>query len=88
MRKLVLLFFVLLMLGACSKFRVQHDHSQKMESVRVPVDTAQRDYVDEERDDSWMDDPIMEVPEETGHVSSSSDPGDEIERFMRGEDVQ
>ncbi len=87
MRKLVLLFLALLSLSACNRFRVQHDHSQKMESGRVPVDTAQRDYVDEERDDSWMDEPLMEVPEETGHIRSSSDPGDEVERMMRGEDV-
>ncbi len=87
MKKLVFLFIILLTLGACGRMRVQHDHSQKMESVRVPVDTAQRDYVDEERDDSWMDEPLMEVPEETGHGPSSSDPGDEVERMMRGEDV-
>ena len=46
MKKLVYLMGLMLAVSAC---QVRHDHSKQMQSVRVAVDTAQKNYVDEER---------------------------------------
>ena len=46
MKKLVYLMGLMLAVSAC---QVRHDHSKQMQSVRVAVDTAQKNYVDDER---------------------------------------
>ncbi len=86
MRKLLFLLVLFFTLCACNKFRVRHDHSKVMESARVPVDTAQRDYVDDMKDDSWKDEPLISIPEETGNVDYSSDSGEELEKMLSGEE--
>lgn len=88
MKKLVLLLVAFLSLCACNRMRVKHDHSKQMESVRVPVDTAQRNYVDEEKNNSWEEDELIVIPDEPGNGKSSGNAGDEIERLMRGEAVE
>ena len=87
MKKLVFVFFLLLTLYACNRFRVRHDHSKHMQQVHVPVDTAQRDYVDDIKDDSWKDEDLIVVPKDVEHGKSPANAGDEIERMMKGEDV-
>jgi len=58
-----------------------------MQSVRVPVDTAQKDDVDDGSAENWMDEPITAVPEESEHVSVSRDSEDDVEKMLRGDDV-
>lgn len=87
MRKLVFLFVLLLTLCACNRFRVRHDHSKHVQQVRVPVDTAQKDYVDDVKDDSWEDEDLIVLPKDIEHGKAPANAGDEIERMMKGEDV-
>ena len=92
MKKLVYLFGVTLMVCGC---HVRHDHSKQMQSVRVAVDTAQKNYVDEERAKAAAeikdDEGIYVMPKEpeSGDLSkkSSKNAEDEIERMMKGEDT-
>lgn len=91
MRKLLLLFVMMMTVCACNRMRVRNDHSKQMPSVRVPVDTAQKDYVDEVKDESWKDEDLIVVPEQPERPVSSSDSRearDEIESFMRGEEAK
>lgn len=89
MKKLVLVLMALLALCACNRMRVKHDHSKQVQSVRIPVDTAQKDYVNDVKDESWKDEDLVVLPEEPEHgkSSSSSNIDEEIERMMRGEDL-
>lgn len=87
MKKLVFVFFLLLTLCACNRFRVRHDHSKQMEQVHVPVDTAQKNYVDDVKDDSWKDENLIVLPEDVDRGKPSANVDQEIERMMKGEDV-
>ena len=92
MKKLVYAVGLLMVLGAC---QVRHDHSRKMQSVRVAVDTAQRKYVDEDRAlseaEQVEDDGLVVLPEakESGNLGGTpmTNADDEIERMMKGEDT-
>jgi hypothetical protein len=88
MKKLVLFLVAFLSLCACNRMRVKHDHSKHMQSVRVPVDTAQKNYVVEEKDNSWEDEDLIAIPEEPVGNKSSGNAANEVERFMRGETVE
>lgn len=88
MKKLVFVFVVLLALCACNRFRVRHDHSKQMQQVRLPVDTARKDYVDEEKaDDSWEDEELIVLPKDPEHGKAPANVDEELERMMKGEDV-
>lgn len=92
MKKLV--YVVGVMLAVCS-CQVRHDHSKHMQQVRVPVDSAQKNYVDEDRakaaEEAKDDEGIFVMPEEpkgnnlTRKTSANAE--DEIERMMKGEDT-
>ena len=92
MRKLM--YVVGVMLAVCS-CQVRHDHSKHMQQVRVPVDSAQKNYVDEDRAkaaaEAKDDEGIFVMPEEpkgnnlTRKTSANAE--DEIERMMKGEDT-
>ena len=92
MKKLV--YIVGVMLAVCS-CQVRHDHSKHMQQVRVPVDSAQKNYVDEDRAkaaaEAKDDEGIFVMPEEpkgnnlTRKTSANAE--DEIERMMKGEDT-
>ena len=92
MKKLV--YFVGVMLAVCS-CQVRHDHSKHMQQVRVPVDSAQKNYVDEDRAkaaaEAKEDEGIYVMPEEPKHGDltrkASTNVEDEIERMMKGEDT-
>lgn len=92
MKKLVFVVGVLLVVCSC---HVRHDHSKHMQQVRVPVDSAQRNYVDEDRAkaaaEAKDDDGIYVMPEEptqgTLTKKASTNVEDEIERMMKGEDM-
>ena len=92
MKKLV--YVVGVMLAVCS-CQVRHDHSKHMQQVRVPVDSAQKNYVDEDRAkaaaEAKDDEGIFVMPEEpkgnnlTRKTFANAE--DEIERMMKGEDT-
>lgn len=88
MKKLVLLFALVLMLAGCNRWRVKHDHSKQMQSVHVPVDSAQKDYVDELEKEDWENENVIVLPEESDRGSVKGNVDDVIERMMKGEDVQ
>lgn len=79
-----------LLLGGC---KVRHDHSKQMQQMRVPVDTAQKGYVDEERaraaeaEAELEEEGIFVMPEEPVRGSGTTNIDEEIERMMSGEDV-
>ena len=87
MKKLVLFSFLVLAFCACNRMRVQHDHSKKMESARLPVDSAQKNYVDDVKDENWKDEDIVVIPDESGSYEHTENVDDVIERIMRGESV-
>lgn len=92
MRKLM--YVVGVMLAVCS-CQVRHDHSKHMQQVRVPVDSAQKNYVDEDRAkaaaEAKDDEGIFVMPEEPKGSNltrkTSANAEDEIERMMKGEDT-
>lgn len=92
MKKLV--YVVGVMLAVCS-CQVRHDHSKHMQQVRVPVDSAQKNYVDEDRAkaaaEAKDDEGIFVMPEEPKGSNltrkTSANAEDEIERMMKGEDT-
>ena len=90
MKKLVFLFVTLLMLCSCNRMRVKHDHSRKVQSAHVPVDSAQKNYVDDVKDDSWKDEDVVVLPgeHEVSKKNSSESADSEIERMMKGEDLR
>ena len=92
MKKLVYVIGVILIVCSC---QVRHDHSKHMQSVRVAVDTAQKNYVDEDRAkaaaEASEDEGLMVLPQEPKRGDLSRTPSTnvdaEIERMMKGEDT-
>lgn len=92
MKKLVYVVGVMLVVCSC---QVRHDHSKHMQQVRVPVDSAQKNYVDEDRAkaaaEAKDDEGIFVMPEEPKGSNltrkTSANAEDEIERMMKGEDT-
>lgn len=92
MKKLVYVVGVLLVVCSC---QVRHDHSKHMQQVRVPVDSAQKNYVDEDRvkaaAEAKDDEGVYVMPEEPKRGALTKKPSanveDEIERMMKGEDT-
>lgn len=79
----VLIAFALLTIAGCNRFRLKTDHSQQMEQVRIPVDTAQKNDIKEATtDDSWEDEPLLEIPDIPGEAGGHPD-GSGAERMFR-----
>ena len=92
MKKYVYAAGLLMVLGAC---QVRHDHSKKMQSIHVVADTAQKNYVDEDKARAEAEqkegDGLVVLPEtkESGNLAGTpmTNAEDEIERMMKGEDT-
>lgn len=96
MKKLMFALVALLVLGACHRPRVRHDHSKKVQAIRLPVDSAKRNDIAE--DDSWKDEALIALPEGVkldkgkkgkAPAKPSKAPAnvdEQIERMMMGQD--
>jgi hypothetical protein len=87
MRKCVYVFMSLAILTVvgCNRFRVKTDHSTQMEQVRLPVDTAQKNDISETtEDDSWKDEPLLEIPDIPGEAGGHPDASGADRMFREG----
>jgi hypothetical protein len=97
MKKLVLFFCLLMALCAC---QVRHDHSKRMQQVRVALDSTQKNDVQavgidstehkegeamDEEDDALLD--IPDIPEEAKTVSNPATMR-EMELMLQGKDTE
>lgn len=81
----VLLTLALLALVGCNRFRVKTDHGAQMEQVRIPVDTAQKNDIKEStEDDSWQDEPLLEIPDIPGEAGGHPDASGADRMFREG----
>ncbi len=87
MRKICYLLTALTLLTfvGCNRFRVKTDHSKQMEQVRLPVDTAQKNDIKETTtDDSWEDEPLLEIPDIPGEGGGHPDASGAERMFREG----
>lgn len=81
----VLTVLSILTLMGCNRFRVKTDHSQQMEQVRLPIDTAQKNDIKEvAEDDSWKDEPLLEIPDIPGEAGGHPDASGAERMFREG----
>ena len=81
----ILTTLALLTLVGCNRFRVKTDHSKQMEQVRLPVDTAQKNDIKEATtDDSWEDEPLLEIPDIPGEAGGHPDASGAERMFREG----
>ena len=81
----VLTLLLCLALVGCNRFRVKTDHKAQMEQVRIPVDTAQKnDIKDATEDDSWKDEPLLEIPDIPGEAGGHPDASGAERMFREG----
>lgn len=93
MKKLMFALVALMVLGACQRMRVRHDHSKQMQAIRLPVDTAQRNDIAED-DESWKDESLIALPHgvKEGKAPAKkqrkepANVDEQIERMMMGQD--
>ncbi len=82
---------LVLLLGGC---QVRHDHSKQMQQMRVPVDTAQRDYVEDVQAEAAAasgmsdDEGLIVVPCEPVPDEGVANVDEQIERMLKGEEVE
>ncbi len=91
MKKLLYACLLLVTVCACNRMRVRHDHKSQMPAMRLAVDTAQRNDVAQAMRDSMGisdDEELFVTPQEPVEDSSPASAGDDVERLMRGEDVE
>lgn len=87
MRKIfyVVAAFAILTVVGCNRFRVKTDHGAQMEQVRIPVDTAQKNDIRETtEDDSWEDEPLLEIPDIPGEAGGHPDASGADRMFREG----
>ena len=97
MKKLVLFFCLLMVLCAC---QVRHDHSKRMQQVRVALDSTQKNDVQavgidstehkkgearDEEDDALLD--IPDIPEEVKTESNAATMR-EMELMLQGKETE
>ena len=81
----LLAIMVALMLVGCNRFRMKTDHSIQMEQIRIPVDTAQKNDIKETTtDDSWEDEPLLEIPDIPGEAGGHPDASGAERMFREG----
>jgi hypothetical protein len=81
----LLAIMVALMLVGCNRFRMKTDHSTQMEQIRIPVDTAQKNDIKETTtDDSWEDEPLLEIPDIPGEAGGHPDASGAERMFREG----
>ena len=96
MKKLVFILFLLMTLCACE---VRHDHSKRMQQVRIALDSTQKNDVqtveniegtenketaEDEEDDALLD--IPDIPEEVKTVSNPATMR-EMELMLQGKET-
>ncbi len=67
----------------CNRFRPKTDHSEQMEQVRLPVDTAQKNDIIAD-DESWKDEPLLEIPDIPGEAGGHPDASGADRMFREG----
>ena len=71
--------------AGCNRFRVKTDHNAQMEQVRIPVDTAQKNDIKETTsDESWEDEPLLEIPDIPGEAGGHPDASGAERMFREG----
>lgn len=71
--------------AGCNRFRVKTDHNAQMEQVRIPVDTAQKNDIKETTsDESWEDEPLLEIPDIPGEAGGHPDASGAEKMFREG----
>ncbi len=81
----LLVAMAFLTIVGCNRFRLKTDHSQQMEQVRLPVDTAQKnDIKDATEDESWEDEPLLEIPDIPGEAGGHPDASGAERMFREG----
>ena len=81
----VLTALMVLAFVGCNRFRPKTDHRQQMEQVRIPVDTAQKNDIKETtEDDSWKDEPLLEIPDIPGEAGAHPDASGAERMFREG----
>ena len=78
----ILTVLMLVALIGCNRFRPKTDHRPQMEQVRLPVDTAQKNDIVE--DESWKDEPILEIPDIPGEAGGHPDASGADRMFREG----
>lgn len=69
----------------CNRFRMKTDHGTQMEQVMIPVDTAQKNDIKETTtDDSWEDEPLLEIPDIPGEAGGHPDASGAERMFREG----
>lgn len=88
MKKIIYVLTVLaavLAFSGCNRFRMKTDHNAQMEQVRIPVDTAQKNDIQKtSEDDSWMDEPLLEIPDIPGEAGGHPDASGAERMFREG----
>ncbi len=95
MKKLVFVLFLLVALCAC---QVRHDHSKRMQQVRVALDTTQKGDVQtveatenaENKKGEEDDDALLAIPDIPDEVDGVSDPATmrEMELMLQGKSTE
>ena len=96
MKKLVFLLFMLVALCAC---QVRHDHSKRMQQVRVALDSTQKNDVqtvensdsteNRETAEGVEDDALLDIPDIPEEVKTVSNPATmhEMELMLQGKET-
>ncbi len=81
----VLAALAFLTVVGCNRFRVKTDHGAQMEQVRLPMDSAQKNDIKETtEDDSWKDEPLLEIPDIPGEAGGHPDASGAERMFREG----
>jgi hypothetical protein len=80
----VIMAMMLLSFVACNRFRPRVNHSEQMEQVRIPVDTAQKNDIKEATEDDWQDEPLLEIPDIPGEAGAHPDASGADRMFREG----
>mgnify|MGYP007069849686 CR=1 FL=1 len=75
-------FCMLFVFSSCNRWRVRHDHSKKMEYVRLATDSMQKN--DFEDADSWQDEPLLDIPDIPGEAGGHPDASGAERMFREG----
>lgn len=81
----VLAVLTLFTIIGCNRFRPRTDHTQQMGQVRIPVDSAQKNDIRETTEDnSWEDEPLLEIPDIPGEAGGHPDASGAERMFREG----
>lgn len=88
MKKLLLCLLMTAVLFACHRPRVKHDHRTQMPRVHVAKDSAQRNDINENTDESWRDEDLVTIPDMPEDAKAEAHPEtmEEIEKILSGKE--